>query len=871
MSPAVANLIVSAISTVGGGVGGVLTQLTNLLKNAFTAATKFHEEGITFARGMGMTAREAQAYTKVLTERTEKLASVYGVTAEKVKELQRNISVATSKQLMLNDAQAEHFLQINKLVGSDVTNKFTEEMMNGMGAQADAVTGAVSKAYATAAKSGLNAQKVTEKIANNLNMANKLSFRTGINGLTRMAMQAEKIGMSLSTVESVANNFMEIDSAIEHSAMLNMLGGAAGIFGGNPLDMAYEANNDPEALQRRIDSMLGGLASFDSVKGIASMNGLNMDFARNIAKALGMNPDEAVRVAKRKAEVGYKEKNINFGAYGNLSEEQKNYLINTSQVKNGKVLHTYIDDNGKAQQIDLSKGEGSKDLIEKLTKFAGMSDEEIMRQQAMTLTSINEKLAGFAESIQALFAKFLNGLFPRMVKDIDGFGNFVKQKLYPVAENVGKAVRQIIDFVRQYKDPIKSIATFAFKALEFMTKYWQLSLGVWGILKAFKLFKLFGGNSLSFGGTGGAARSAARSAARGLGSLFTKGKNLVTSRGFWDVLLGRQHKNAAGRWVNSKGRFISNNLAKVGKFAKVGGAVVGAGIGIYNAVNAQEDYADKLMELHRQRKSGAISQAEFDRQHNAARNQKNENVGEGVGTAIGSIAGMFFGPIGSMIGGILGSYIGKYLGRYWTTITGYAKKAWDTLASYLRAPFKAFENFGFKVGDLIIKGLSHLPLIGKYFRTEKHANGGIVGGNGGTDSTPAMLTPGEIVLSDTMQKNLVSILQAPSVKSKAVVGEKPEYVYKPNGSQTSNVNGNTITVKDFNINLTGTLRLDGGNSSKNIDVNELLKDQAFITALKNVIKTSINQDINGGRYMNDLATMGGFPSQTSIYAKHTSL
>jgi hypothetical protein len=323
--------------------------------------------------------------------------------------------------------------------------------------------------------------------------------------------------------------------------------------------------------------------------------------------------------------------------------------------------------------------------------------------------------------------------------------------------------------------------------------------------------------------------------------------------------------------VNSNGRFISNKLANVGKFAKVGGAVVGVGIGAYNAINAQEDYADKLMELRRQRKSGAISQAEFNRQHEAARSQKNESVGEGVGTAIGSLAGMFFGPIGSMIGGILGSYIGKYLGRYWITITDYAKKAWNGIVGYLKAPFKAFENFGFKVGKLIIDGLSHLPLIGKYFKTEKHDNGGIVGGDGGTDTTPAMLTRGEIVLSETMQRNLVSWLKSPAVMSKAVVGDKPEYVYKPNGSQTSNVKGNTVTVKDFNINLSGTLKLDGGGSSKNIDVNELLRDQAFMTSLKNMIKTSINQDINGGRFMNDLATVSGFPAQTSIYGKHANL
>ncbi len=106
---------------------------------------------------------------------------------------------------------------------------------------------------------------------------------------------------------------------------------------------------------------------------------------------------------------------------------------------------------------------------------------------------------------------------------------------------------------------------------------------------------------------------------------------------------------------------------------------------------------------------------------------------------------------------------------------------------------------------------------------------------------------------------------APKVQAKPV-GEK-EYIYIPNRSEPSNVNGNTITVKDFNINLSGTLKLDGGNNSKNIDVNALLNDRQFINNLKELIKTSINNDMNGGRLMNDIATMRGHASSLSVIGK----
>jgi hypothetical protein len=76
----------------------------------------------------------------------------------------------------------------------------------------------------------------------------------------------------------------------------------------------------------------------------------------------------------------------------------------------------------------------------------------------------------------------------------------------------------------------------------------------------------------------------------------------------------------------------------------------------------------------------------------------------------------------------------------------------------------------------------------------------------------------------------------------------------------SNDNGNKvteITVKDININVDGTIKLDGGSSSKDIDINKLLSDHAFIASLKEIITNSINTGINSGRYMNDNSTLRG--------------
>ena len=86
-------------------------------------------------------------------------------------------------------------------------------------------------------------------------------------------------------------------------------------------------------------------------------------------------------------------------------------------------------------------------------------------------------------------------------------------------------------------------------------------------------------------------------------------------------------------------------------------------------------------------------------------------------------------------------------------------------------------------------------------------------------------------------------------------------------SRNNNSSISDVNVKDFNVSINGTLKLDGGNSMKNIDINQLLSDTSFVSQLKDLIKQSSNNDINNGRFMNDIASMRGLPSQVTIWGR----
>ena len=79
------------------------------------------------------------------------------------------------------------------------------------------------------------------------------------------------------------------------------------------------------------------------------------------------------------------------------------------------------------------------------------------------------------------------------------------------------------------------------------------------------------------------------------------------------------------------------------------------------------------------------------------------------------------------------------------------------------------------------------------------------------------------------------------------------------------MSSNRLELSDININISGTIRLEGGNNSRGLDINSLMKDQAFVTQIKDLIKDSINKGMNNGRAMKDASSIGGgLPKQ--VYA-----
>lgn len=987
MPQALLAIFTQIASVIGGALNGALGTAVSMMQAGTKAALQFHQEGISLARDLGMGLNQANAYTKVLTERTQVLAQRYGVATSAITAVQRNISETTGKQLLLNDAQAEGFVQANKLVGQETTNKFMDTIINGMGGQVSAVQGAISKAYATAAKQGLNAQKFSKKIAENLSMANRLNFRNGIDGITRMAAMAEKFGLSMKSVETAAGQFMEFDSAIEHSAHLQMLGGSIGAAFGNPLENMYESMYDPEAFAKRMEDAMKGMATFDAKKGYATISPMNQEILRNYAKEMGLNAEEVVANAKKMAEVRYKETKFapeldRYSGNGKDKEARRNFILNNSQVTPEGQLQV----NGKNIN-EITEEEWSN-----MMAFDGKSDTDILKDQALHLKSIDEAITGNASSIVASFAKglALDKNAQNIIQNIDKVGT----NLQKVSENLGIATNGVLTKILNWIDKngsfLKSIADGVIGVSKFLADNWGkllIAIAGWKFLLKPALGANLGGSTTiggklgakALGGVKNVGGKIVKGAWSGIKSVWKEPAKVLkntpketkllfktlkddykTARGF-GMSRGASVKEALNsvKTIGRAGRL--SNLAKIAKSGGIG--IVGAlgNVAIDSAVASGKVKRGGVAHYGAKMASTAAEYAAFGSMLGP--------IGTGIGAAVGAVKGAYdtwkslpenadkdFIDYAKSVGDSIveggkeafnwaKEKVGPALSAVNKDIEergGYLKVAFNAITTPIRLFISATEG----IGKLILhpvdtiknawnslknwwnsdNKLERLWNISKnVVMGEKHADGGIVGGNSYSgDRILTGLNSGEMVLNKDQQTQLFKFIQnASSILTKIGSSNGVTYYNASNkhsaihnnvgGNILSNIlstifnsnsnivssalntnnniktvpfgensfrkipksdyteysynKGGEIIVKDINLNVNGTLKLDAGTVTKNLDINQLLSDTTFISSLKDLIKQSINNDMNGGRFMNDNATLRGSLGTTTYWGR----
>lgn len=191
---------------------------------------------------------------------------------------------------------------------------------------------------------GVSVQAVSKGVVSNLDKMNIYNFENGIGGLTKMAAQASRLGVEMSTVFTFAEKVFNPEGAIEMAAGLQRLGVAAGDLL-DPLRTMDLAANDPEELQNQLVELTKTFTKFnEKTQQFEIMPGEKRRL-REIATEMGIPIGELTKMSIKAAEFDEKMKKIQFPSF-TADKETKELIAGMSQMKDGRAMIAVKDERG---------------------------------------------------------------------------------------------------------------------------------------------------------------------------------------------------------------------------------------------------------------------------------------------------------------------------------------------------------------------------------------------------------------------------------------------------------------------------------------------------------------------------------------------
>ena len=665
-------------------ISSIVRAVSTQIKTGANYWLKYNEQAISDAKRLGIVSKEAAlAYQNALMQNSKELSRNFGMTAEQAMKMQDVYSKVTGRAALLTKSQMEDIAASSKLMG-DETVQSAIKMMDSIGTTSQSTTELLDKNFARAVNSGLDTVKASEEFVKNMSLANRLTFRNGVDGISKMTIMSQTIRMNLQEVANVADKFSTIEGAIEGAAQLQMLGGPVAMLGGNPMQMLQESLANPEALFERMRDMASTQAVFNRTTGEAEIDPLTLAFMKEQEKALGVSAGTLIGSAKQQAKIREIESEWSRyqpSVFQNASPEARAAIANRAEYdkEKGSWVVKYFDDSGKEVPVDI---------------------RDITQQQLGKITESN------IEPVEDI---------RKRVREIAGELIGTRERWNSMKDQWRTSVGQMIDWFMRTGDAIltgvnglllwKAFTSGSFIATGVGIAGQGLYAGgkTWFGPKAARKFK-----NLLFGRKGGGTPPGGPEPAIPRNTQPTSTPNVPNAKPSKPTGI---YQDVNGQWRRPNGQFASKaeiqnvlggknpttpstqgssltrglaRYPKLSKLMKGGGSVLsligGAAVTMTEWSNASDRLSSANQAINNAQPSERYSGIELERRRIAAQNRAAEEkagaVGAGVGTFSGGIAGGLAGaeigamigsaagPLGTLVGGAIGGIVGGVGGAY---------------------------------------------------------------------------------------------------------------------------------------------------------------------------------------------------------------
>ena len=831
---------------------------------------KIDQAASKFAKTIGTGAIGMERLRKNAIESVQKgrFGAKYNVSADELIGLQETYSNTIGRNIQISASDQENMAAMFRVMGEG-GGDFAAKLENFGLSYTDAANKA-GKMFKEAGKYGISFDKYSKNVANNIKLAQNYTFKNGIKGLESMAKKATAMKLDMQQVASFADKVSTVEGAINTGAQLQVLGGSFAQFS-DPMGMMNEALTDMEGLQDRFEKMIGGLGNFDAQKGEIAISAFDKQRIKVAAEAMGMSYDQVMETTMAKGRQKFIGGQIANKGY---TEDEQELLKNIATVQNGKATVSYVDSSGKKQEVNLAEKSLSKTELE-MIKQQTQSESDDIKDIATTLRGWDDVMQGTKKQYENTKAAAI---------ERRGWG--VKAK-------------NIVEHVAESNSLLNSILG-AVTAIKIGVAAWAVSNGVG---------KLINGRSGGAGRrvletttkptSGGGFKNVWESTARSVGSGVLKSARVVKNAG---KSLTKAGYNTLGNIFTKGGQGIQKvgiGLAKNGgKILKVGGGIASGAIsGVLTGI---DEFGKGGKDYGKNAKGKSQNWKKYGRTAGSA-------VGGGFGAVLGGALGSMIAPgigtaIGAALGGMAGDAIGKWVGGGFANQKRRAKKAeefgiggmltGDYSVSELRKISKGKVVAGSKLeqklkanNDLdtakdikqireqqanidkqVVSAKSVEITTNDNIATGKSsmANGGMLNGPSHAQGGMPILGSnievegGEFVVNKRSAKKYQNTLNA--INSMGDGGIIKPRKMETGGSVIINQTGgklggqsfgaDRITVDPINVNVSGSIKLEGANGQKAELTADLLKNPQFISEITKLITKQMNINIHGANVIN---------------------
>jgi hypothetical protein len=378
----------------------------------------------------------------------------YGIAFEDAGKFLEGVQSSMGRMIPTSAEMTKNALVFGKAIGETPEN--VAKLIGGMtqyGITQSKSIAIMNKVAATAKASGLDAKVLTKTVSDNILKAQIYGFKNGVEGLTKMAAQAQRVGLNLDTAQKTANLILDggPEKAVEMASKLQALGGNIGALG-DPFQLIHMSMYDMEGLQDQIIKASSAAVEFNETTGEFKIGGEEMLRLRQQADILGLSYEDVAKGAiNARKEQEIMSKGIDFKG---LTEEQRGLVSSLAEIGPGGKVSIDLPgfEEGNRDLAELMQDNSFIDALNQYNKDLGKNEKDLqteMLQNAKNQLSVQDKQLATLITIQN------QGIF--------GQGLDVGKTILKAGEDktlYGDAKTALVDLISQFNTSFSNVNGF---------------------------------------------------------------------------------------------------------------------------------------------------------------------------------------------------------------------------------------------------------------------------------------------------------------------------------------------------------------------------------------------------------------------------